>query len=228
VSLPRPAITKGLRGRTAARRGLVLVGAGAVALLLALLLVRSDDGSADGGSASTSASAVVAPRVEFPATIGTPAESVARVLPVAVRNVAIDFVAPVEGVMDLPACDAADGGTADTVVWFGGTAADTSGTSETSGVEPVGVAPGEAGTALLRIRASDRDPEPFGAMSVGHVVEVARRNGTALRWDVVAIVDAPAGAAFPTDLLAPSEEPRLVLLACGAATDRFVLTVLDR
>jgi hypothetical protein len=217
-----------IRGRRGAGRGRVLIGAGAGALvvvvvLLIVVLSGDGDGTSDGGS-SASGSTDVAPEVRFPPPAGMPADAVARVRPVAVRNVAIGFEAAIEGVTELPACDAAEVGSPDRVAWF-----DVSEVAETSSdTQLVAVAPGEAGTALLRVRATDRDPEPFGATSVGQLVEVARANGSVLRWDVVAIVDAPAGAPFPTDVLAAGDEPRLVLLACGTSSDRFVLTVPAR
>jgi len=222
-SLPR--VGAGLRGRLTTRRGLLVAGAVALALIVVVVLLvvlgTGGDGGASGDGSTAAPSDGVAPVLDFPAVVGTPAEAVARVRPVAVRNVAIDFEAAIEGVSDLPACDAAGVGSVDRAAWFDAV----EGAME-SGL--VAVAPGEAGTALLRVRASDRDPEPFGAASIGQLVEVARANGSVLRWDVVATVDAPAGAPFPTDVLSVGAAPRLVLLACGASVDRYVLTVPAR
>lgn len=213
-------IPGGPRARIVARRGLVLASAAVFWFFVVLLIVRSDDGASSGGS-TASGSNDVAPQVDFPPATGASTDAVARVRPVAVRNVAIGFEAALEAVVELPACDELEVGAADSAAWFDAAAV-------TPDAEVVAVAPGEAGTALLRVRASDRVPEPFGATSVGQLVEVARVNGTVLGWDVVAIVDVPAGAPFPVDLLAPGADPRLVLVACGATVDRFVLTVPTR
>jgi hypothetical protein len=94
-----PSIPSGLRDRLGARRGLLLIGGGAAALvvvivLLVVLLPGGGDGTSDGGSTAPGTTDV-APEVRFPPSAATPADPVARVRPVAVRNVAIDFEAAI-------------------------------------------------------------------------------------------------------------------------------------
>jgi hypothetical protein len=217
-----------LSRRVSARTVGGVVAVAIVGVLGVLALSRVEDAVVDvqpADTATDAASPQAGAVVMFPdAPTGADATEPEAVglRPVGVRIVELGLEAPVIGAPTLPACGS-DTIHPERVRWFG----------PASGDEDAlpAVEPGRNGTALL---VAGMDPgsgdEAFVSLFTaqeGQIVEVARSNGTLLRWTVVRVVQVPAGTLFPEGLLEPVDEQRLVLLGCGGdaagAEDVYVL-----
>jgi len=228
--LPRPEIRL---PRPSRRLAVIVAGAaGAVvlAVLVAVVIVRSADAPSGGASAGDGAGGpeAVAPatEVQFPEVAADAEPAEPRIRPVGVRSTELALETSVVGAIDLPTCDGPTGteGT-DRARWF----------DPGDGAAGRAVAPGEHGVAVIVGAAAlaDTDATTDGAegaesagpmaglgMAVeGTLFEVARIDGTVLRWRAVDVVRLPVGTPFPEAVLSPAAEQRLLLVACGARVD---------
>lgn len=196
----------------------MIVGGGVLIALIATFAVVNDrvgsvgdDREAVTGRPSGPIEGSRAVAFPDPASVTRPAEE--RLRPVGLRHVEIGLEDSVIADPGPASCSDRDV-SLERVVWID---------RPMSQGGPASVAPGEHGTAVL---IAGSDPGAFPApllglerVSEGSIVEVARSNGTVLRWRVMGVVDLPADAPFPESVLEPAPEQRLVIVGCGADLD---------
>lgn len=217
-----------LRGALSGRRELltdrrVLIGLGAVIAVVLIGVVVTVVGPLNSGDRSAGPVGGLLSRGEVTAVVRFPEPAAGalgpedRVRPVGVRSLELGFESPVVAEADAPSCASHDPDR-DRAVWFDAP----QGPGAWPG-EPVAVAPGEHGVAVLLAGAgSEVAGIPFdgiGAAAAGARLEVARANGTVLAWRAVDVVVVASGSELPVEVLVPVAEQRLLLVGCGAVID---------
>lgn len=218
-----PAIlSEGSPGPPRPSRRLLPIVVGAVAAVLLVLLISvvvvGSSGGSTGGAAPVGtviADGSGAGAVRFPPAVSDPAPPEPRVRPTGLRSVELGLEVALVGVVDLPTCDGpafAD----DRAYWY-----DPGDRQEVAAVAPgehgVAVIVGDASLAAVAVSAA-----PLAGITdavEGTLIEVARVDGVVLRWRVLEVLRAPVGTPFPSRVLAPAPEQRLLLLGCGASVD---------